>query len=294
MKKIKNLLFAALLLALFGNFSANAQKLLPRPPLFGIPAKTLPQNHWVIRGYWIYDNYTTMWNKTENKMTDIPSSISFKTNIVWGKIRYGITNNLTFILNVPYVNKSMVKNGVTKSGVGLGDVIGALLYKFYHNKKDRFLLSGLLFTKSPTGKVNNLTADELPLGTGSFDYGLAILPEKEFGKWDMRWSAFYLKRGKNNDDVDLGNVVSLEWSTAYNFSKKLIFENSLYYKRAFENSKNGTNIENSDSYVFQIIPAVQYRFGNSFFVQVVVPFNIYQKRTFGNAYETWLGLYYMF
>lgn len=293
MNKLRQKTLFILIVILFAGLSVHAQKLFPRPPLFGIPAKTLPQNHWVFRGYWINNNYNEMWNSVEGKMVDTPGNLDFTTNVVWGKVRYGITNNLTFILNVPYVHKSLVKNSMEKSGSGLGDVIGALLYKFYHNKKKRFLLSALLFTKSPAGKSKDLMPDELPLGTGSFDYGASILPEKEFGKWDLRFSAFYLNRGKNDIDVDLGDVMSFSWSTAYNFSKRLIFENTFYYKRVFENSKNGTSITNSDAYQFQIIPAVQYRFGNSFFVQAVLPINLIQKRPFGNSYETWFGLYYM-
>ncbi len=275
-------------------FGVRAQKLFPRPPLFGIPAKTLPQNHWVFRGYWIINDYTKMWSSAEGKMVDAPSSLNFTSNVVWGKIRYGITNRLTLILNVPYVKKSLTKNGVEKTGAGLGDVIAALLYKFYHKKSDRFLLSGLFFTKSPTGKSTNLSTTELPTGTGSFDYGFSILPEKEFGKWDLRFSAFYLARGKNDAGVNLGDVLSFSWSTAYNFSKKLILENTFYYKRFFENSKDGKNLPDTDAYLFQLIPAVQYRFGNSFFVQAVLPLTLTQKRPFGNSYETWLGLYYMF
>ena len=90
----------------------------------------------------------------------------------------------------------------------MGDIIGALLYKFHNDKPNRFLVSGLLFTKSPTGKLSGLGKNELATVTGSFDYGAAILPEKEFGKWDLRFSTFYLNRGKNDIDVDLGDVMS--------------------------------------------------------------------------------------
>ena len=293
MNKIRQNLLLILFLIMISSFSTPAQKLFPRPPLFGIPAKTLPQNHWVFRGYWINNDYTKMWSPVEDKMVDTPSNLDFTSNVVWGKVRYGITNKLTFILNVPYVRKSLIKNNLEKSGSGLSDVIGALLYKFYSNKKDRFLLSALFFTKSPVGKSTDLLPNELPLGTGSFDYGASILPEKEFGRWDLRLSAFYLIRGNNNTGIDLGDVMSFAWSTAYNFSKKLIFENTFYYKRIFENSKAGKNLTDSDTYLFQIIPAIQYRFGSSFFVQAVLPVNLIQKRPFGNPYETWLGLYYM-
>jgi hypothetical protein len=270
------------------------KKLTPRPPLFGIPAKTLPQGHWVFRGYWINNSYTQKWAATSGTMETMPANISYSTNVVWGKIRYGLTNKLTLILNVPYVNKEMAVNGMEKTGSGLGDVISAALYKLYHNKKQKFLVSALAFTKYATGKYKDLNNTELPLGTGSFDYGFSLLPEKEFGKWDMRWSAFYLFRGKNNSrNIDLGDALNLSWSTAFNFSPSLIFEGTLNYKKTFENKINGKSITDSDTYLFQIIPGVQYRIARTFLVQLVVPVNVSQKRTYGNTYETWFGLYYM-
>jgi len=193
--RINRLLLLALIISvniISLNSATFAQHLTPRPPLFGIPAKTLPQNHWVFRSYWIYNDYNSMWSSTDNSMTNVPGGLNFNTNFLWGKIRYGITNNLTAIVNIPYVHKSFTNNGISKTGSGLGDIIGALLYKFHNDKPNRFLISGLLFTKSPTGKYSGLGKNELATGTGSFDYGIAILPEKELGKWDIRLSAFYL------------------------------------------------------------------------------------------------------
>ncbi len=270
------------------------KKPTPRPPLFGIPAKTLPQGHWIFRGYWINNSYTQKWDAANGSMETVPGNTSYSTNVVWGKIRYGLTNNLTLILNVPYVNKKMSVNGTEKTGSGLGDVIGAALYKFYNNREQRFLVSALAFTKYATGKYKDLSKTDLPLGTGSFDYGFSLLPEKEFGKWDMRWSAFYLFRGKNSEtNVDLGDALDLSWSTDYNFSKNLIFEGTLNYKKTFENKKDGKNIADSDTHIFQFIPGLQYRIARTFLIQLVAPVNISQKRTFGDTYETWFGLYYM-
>ncbi len=293
MKKIKESILLVIVAVMAFSFSTEAQKLFPHPPLFGFPAKTLPQSHWVLRGYWINNNYDKMWNGTESKMIDTPENISFSTNVYWGKVRYGITSNLTFIMNVPYVQKSFKKNGIEKSGIGLGDIIGALLYKFYHNKKEKFLLSGLLFTKSPTGKYQNIGSSEMPLGTGSFDYGFALLPEKEIGKWDFRLSAFYLVRGNGAAGENFGDLISCALSGAYNFSKKIIAETTLNYKKTFDNRKDGVDVSDSDTYLLQIVPGIQYRIGDRFFIQAVAPVNLVQKRAFGDSYETWLGLYYM-
>ncbi len=275
------------------NSIVNAQELTPHPPLFGFPSKPMPVGHWVVRGYWMYNNYDLKYNNAEQSMSAIPENFSYSTNVVWGKVRYGISKRITAVVNLPYINKTMKNGNVSKTGNGLGDIITALRYNLYANKKSKFWFTTLLYAKFATGKSTDLTATELPTGTGSFDYGLIFIPEKSFGNLDMRFSAAYFVRGKNNADVDLGDLLWFSLMSDYNLSNRIIVEASLNYKRTFLNNKNGVNIENSDTYLFQILPGIEYRFGHRFYIQGVVPINLSQKRPFGNRYETWLGLYYM-
>jgi len=284
--KIINVLVITLLLLLTGQ-SVSAQKLFPRPPLYGIPAKTLPRGHWIFRGYAAFPHYSQKLNQATGEMIDLPNGTEITADSYTLKIRYGILKQVTAIVNLPYLHKKLTSPQVTKSSDGLGDVIGALLYKFYVNKPNRFLLSGLLFTKSPTGKADKLLPTELPLGTGSFDAGLALLPEWEIGKWDLRWSAFYIKRGKNKQDVNLGDVTSFSWSTAYNFSRNLIAEGSFLYKQIASDEAN------PQYHLVQFIPGIQYRLQRTFLIQLVVPLTLDAKLKFSSNYETWLGLYFM-
>ncbi len=265
----------------------SAQKLMPRPPIYGIPAKTLPQGDWIFRGYAVFPHFNQQLDRNTGKMADLPDGTDLTSDSYTFKIRYGIFNRLTAIVNIPYVHKRFTTPKIGKTGDGVGDVIGALLYKFYVNKPPRFLLSGLLFTKSPTGKAENPSDRQLALGSGSFDAGLAILPEWEFGKWDMRWSAFYIARGKNKSHIDLGDMTSFSWSTAYNFTQNLIAEGSLVYKQIAKDDAN------PQYHLFQFIPGVQYRLKRTFLIQLVVPVTLDAKLKFSSDYETWLGMYYM-
>lgn len=276
-----------LITLLFSFTSAQSMKLTPRPPIYGIPAKTLPQGRWIFRGYAVFPHFTQKLN-SKGQMIDLPDGTDFTSNSYTLKIRYGILNRLTAIVNIPYVHKKLSSPKGNKSGDGLGDVVGALLYKFYHNKVHRFLISGLLFTKSPTGKADKLKETELALGTGSFDAGLAVLPEWEFGKWDMRWSAFYIRRGKNKQNIDLGDVASFSWSAAYNFSRNFIAEGTLLYKTIAKDDAN------PQYHLFQFIPGIQYRLKRTFLVQFVFPLTIDAKMKFAANYENWFGLYYLF
>ncbi len=275
--------------------NTNAKKMpTPRPPIFGIPAKTLPKGFWIIRGYWIHPFFDQKLDTGSGEMIPMPDNMNFSSNTVIAKVRYGIIPKLTAILNIPFVSKEMTTPDVTKTGAGLGDVVGALLWKFHHNQEQKFLTSLLLYTKSPVGKSHNLATDELPLGTGSFDAGLAVLPEKEFGKWDMRWSAFYIMRSKNKEGINLGDIMQFSWTTAYNASKRFIGEASLVYKKGWENIKEGSAIPESDFHQFQVIPGAQYRLAQTFLVQLAVPVTLTSKMTFDSTIGTWVGLYYLF
>ena len=295
MRNVKYILVALSIFFLNSHsFGLTKKQLTPRPPIYGIPAKTLPQGKWIFRGYWILPQYDKMYSAEKGEMVNIPEGIKFSSNSVILKVRYGLTNRLTAIVNLPYVYKKMEKPGITKNNSGIGDLIGALLWKAHYNPHKRFLYSFLLFTKYPTGTSSNLSQTELPLGSGSFDIGAAFLPEKEFGKWDMRWSAFYVLRGKNKEQVDLGNVTSFSWSTAYNFSRNFIAEGTFLYKMIGNNSKNGKTIENTNAHLIQAIPGIQYRINHTFLIQLAMPVTLSSRLTFSDTFEPWIGWYYLF
>jgi len=266
----------------------------PRPPVYGIPAKTLPKGLWIIRGYWIHPFFDKKLDTHTGEMISLPDNMTVSSNTAIAKVRYGITSKLTAILNVPFVNKKMTLPDVTKTGTGVGDIVGALLWKFHHNKEKKFLTSLLFYTKYPVGKSYNLATDELPLGTGSFDAGLAFLPEKEFGRFDMRLSAFYIMRGKNKSDINLGDMTLFSWSTAYNASRNFIMEGSWVYKTSGNNKHNGVVMDGTNTYQFQFIPGAQYRIAQTFLVQIAFPVTLTSKMSFDSTIGSWVGLYYLF
>ena len=279
--------------AIAQNDTGNGKKLMPRPPIYGIPAKTLPKGKAIYRSYFTWYNFSQMYNQESGEMTGLPENMSFRSLSYTPKFRYGLTNRITLIANFPLYYNVMNKNGFVKKGIGPGDVQAALLYKFYHNKQKRFLISGLLYTKWPTGKASGLQENQLALGTGSYDAGLALMPEKEIGRFDMRLSAFYVFRSKNSADVALGDVQMLSFSTAYNFSTKFIAEGTILYKSALNNRKEGEIIPDTYARLSQLIVGGQYRIAPAFLIQAAVPVTLYAKTPFSSKYGVWIGIYYL-
>lgn len=297
MKKLKIVFTLILLIAATTVFAqsdtTHHKKLYPRPPIYGIPAKTLPQGHLIYRSYFTYSNYTMMYNSSQGQMTQLPSGMTLRSYSYTPKLRYGLTNQLTLIANFPLIDKVMSNSTITKIGKGLGDIKTALLYRFYFNKQKKILVSALLYSKWPTGKAKNLARDELPIGTGSYDAGLAIMPEKEIGKWDMRFSAFYIYRSKNPSGIDLGDVKLFSMSAAYDWSRDFITEATILYKTASDNVKNGQTLVGSYSRISQLVLGAQYRITRTFLVQAAMPITLYAKAPFSSKYDLWLGIYYL-
>jgi len=272
------------LLAMSALISAAPAKLTPRPPIYGIPAKTLPKKRLIIRGYFIYPDFAFRYNPSTDKMEKLPEGTELKAEIFVLKLRYGITNRITAIANFPIISKSFTTANFTKSSNGLGDCVGALLFKVHHNKKQRFLTSFLLWSKFPTARTNNLSPQELPLGTGSYDYGFAVLPEKELGKWDLRWSIFYKVKGKDYQGENLPDEISVSWSGAYNLSYRTIPEVSLVYNRTLNSS-------GPSYYYLKAVAGVQFRLKRTFLLQAVFLKNITAKLPFADNYAIWLGFF---
>ena len=297
MKKLRILL--ALLFVLVGTMgfaqkdTLHTKKLYPRPPIYGIPAKTLPHGHLIYRSYFTYSDFTSMYSSKQGQMVSLPSNMSFTTYAYTPKLRYGLTNRLTLIANFPLVYKVMRKDNLTKIGRGLGDIQTAMLYRFYFNKQKRFLISGLLYSKLPTGKATQITTGELPLGTGSYDVGVALMPEKEFGKLDMRLSAFYIYRSKNPAGVDLGDVQMVSLSTAYNWSRNFITEATVLYKYADNNRKAGQVLPGTYVKKAQLVLGAQYRLSRTFLLQAAVPVTLYAHAPFSSKYDLWIGFFYL-
>jgi len=289
-KQMLMMIFTAitLILLLQVSLTAKNKKLVPKPPIYGIPAKTLPKSKLIIRGYFIHPFFNKEYDKTSGKMVDIPSSNRLYANTFILKLRYGITDRLTAIVNLPFIGKSFSTPLFDKSSTGIGDSVAALLFRVYHNKKKRFLTSILAYSKFPTAKTDNLSSDELPLGTGSFDYGFAILPEKEFGKWDLRWSGFYKFKGENYKKLLQGNELTLSWSTAYNLSYRIIPEVSLIYDKIF-------STENSpDYYYFKIGVGMEYRLKRNLLVQLLALKTLDAKVPYSDSFSIWIGFFTLF
>ncbi|MCD6333625.1 MAG: transporter [Bacteroidales bacterium] len=253
----------------------------------------MPKGKLIYRSYFTFSDYTRMINPEKTAMTSLPKGLNFRSYSYTPKLRYGLTKRITLIANFPLYFKQMKNNGNTKTGIGPGDAVLALLYRFHYNKPGKFLISGLLFTKYPTGKSSHLAKEDLPLGSGTYDAGLALMPEKEFGKLDVRASVLYIFRSRNAQNSDLGNVQLFSLSTAFNFSKNFITEATILYKSSANNKTDGEIVPGSNTFMTQFIIGAQYRLAPTLLIQAAVPVTLTAKVPFQSWYDIWLGVFYL-
>lgn len=130
---------------------------------------------------------------------------------------YGITNDLTLNLQLPYVTRKGIRAGENDNGPEvhphddikeLGDAAALLQYKVYDDKFKVALLAGL---KAPTGKDNVIFEGEvleadLQSGSGSWDLFTGVAFTKDFGDFSLHSDLLYKHNNKGVGNSELGDI----------------------------------------------------------------------------------------
>lgn len=144
---------------------------------------------------------------------------------------YGITNDLTLTLRLPYVRRTDIREGHLHGGVpeihelgdssGIGDLSVLGQYRFYNNRAAQVEAALLLGVKIPTGSTNQTTSDgerfetEFQPGSGSWDglFGLALT--KRTGPWSFDANILYVLATQGAQDTDLGDRFQYNAAISY-------------------------------------------------------------------------------
>ncbi|MCL4431686.1 MAG: transporter [Epsilonproteobacteria bacterium] len=140
---------------------------------------------------------------------------------------YGVTDDLTFNLQLPYVTRKGIRAG-EDDGSGpvvdphddikeLGDVTALLQYKVYDDKFKVALLAGL---KAPTGKDDVTYEDEileadLQSGSGSWDLFAGVAFTKDFEDFSLHSDLLYKSNNKGVGNSELGDIFTYNVALSY-------------------------------------------------------------------------------
>lgn len=144
---------------------------------------------------------------------------------------YGITNDLTLTLRLPFVRRTDIREGHLHNGVpelhqlgdsaGVGDLGLLAQYRFLNNRATRTEAAFLLGVELPTGDTSVNTAEggrfetEFQPGSGSTDglFGLAFT--KRIGSWSFDANVLYVLATQGAQKTDLGDRFQYNAAVSY-------------------------------------------------------------------------------
>jgi hypothetical protein len=147
---------------------------------------------------------------------------------------YGVTNDFTVALRLPYVRRTGIREAVEDEATGdlevenfgAADGIGDLTlfgqYRFFNQNHTE--LAALFGLKTPTGRTNDLTAQgelfdaEFQPGSGSWDPLLGLAWTHHEGKWSYDGNVLYTLATTGTQNTDLGDRFQYNFAVSYRLS----------------------------------------------------------------------------
>lgn len=138
---------------------------------------------------------------------------------------YGITDDLTLNVQLPYVSRKGIRAGEIPAAVHphddieeLGDASALLQYKVYDDKFKVALLAGL---KAPTGKDDvtfegEVLEADLQSGSGSWDLFAGIAFTKDYEDFSLHSDLLYKYNNKGAGNSELGDIFTYNVALSYN------------------------------------------------------------------------------
>lgn len=147
-------------------------------------------------------------------------------------LAYGISDDLTVGLRLPYLRRNNIREGEMEGGVpevhskgdaaGLGDTVFFGQYRFF--KQDSMDASILFGVKAPTGKtdVNNQGARldaELQPGSGSWDAFAGAAVSRRRGRVGYHANVLFNQTTKGSQDADSGDAFFYNAAFSYRLTR---------------------------------------------------------------------------
>jgi hypothetical protein len=144
---------------------------------------------------------------------------------------YGVTDDLTLTLRLPYVRRTNIREGHVHGGVpeihelgdsaGVGDLSVLAQYRLLRDRATRTELSLLLGLQLPTGDTS-VHADggerfetEFQPGSGAWDGLFGLAYTKRLGLWSLDANVLYVLATEGAQDTDLGDRFQYNVALSY-------------------------------------------------------------------------------
>jgi hypothetical protein len=203
-------------------------------PIITQPGVTLPANMWaagVITQFSSFDSASDqkLRDLKDSGNTDVHSVSTYLQPSVFGA--YGLTDDLTFGLKVPYVFRTGVRSPDPDSDAintlgdphGFGDVSIFTQYRFFHSADNLNHAALTLGLKTPTGQTaltnnqgTNFETHHQP-GSGSWNPSAGVSFTRLMGSWSFDTNAMYTIATKGAQGTYLGDNIGYNIALSYAF-----------------------------------------------------------------------------
>lgn len=207
---------------------------------------------------------------------------------------YGLTNDLTLGLKLPYVSLRNIRASHAETpdelhnhgnSSGIGDLSVVARYRFIKDSNTGFGSSVIGGIKAPTGKttVNDsegerLEAEHQP-GSGSWDPIIGLAATKRIGDISLDANILYILSTKGSQETDLGDTLNLNAAVSWRAVKKdvavdLVLEANGQWKQKLK--IGGVKDPNSGETVLFLSPGLRLGFKNNMMAYISAGFPVVQ------------------
>jgi hypothetical protein len=253
----------------FAHHAGGVGNALGAGPIITISASTLDKDHSVAAvtlDYQSLDGLSTetLLNATANMPPGSPESNNvhdLRTIQAYAiSYAYGVTNDFTVALRLPYVRRTGIREAVEDEATGdlevenfgpadgIGDLTLFGQYRFFNQNHTE--LAALFGLKTPTGRTNDLTAQgelfdaEFQPGSGSWDPLLGLAWTHHEGKWSYDANVLYTLATTGTQDTDLGDRFQYNFAVSYRLTSLGSGEHPMFHgAEAHEEGDDGHHHE---------------------------------------------------
>jgi hypothetical protein len=248
----------------FAHHAGGVGNALGAGPIITISASTLDKDHSVAEVTLDYQSLSGLSTDTLLSATAAMPPGSPESNNVHDlrtiqayaiSYAYGVTNDFTVALRLPYVRRTGIREAVEDEVTGAlevenfgpADGIGDLTlfgqYRFVNQNHTE--VAALFGLKTPTGKTNDLTAQgelfdaEFQPGSGSWDPLLGFAWTHHEGKWSYDANVLYTLTTTGTQNTDLGDRFQYNFAISYRLSSLGSGEHPMFH--GAEHHEEGDN-----------------------------------------------------
>ncbi|MDD5731005.1 MAG: transporter [Candidatus Omnitrophica bacterium] len=238
--KRKRISIAVLLAALFifpgkgyCHHAAAGGSLGQACPIITVSATTLPKGDKYIGLYTAYTGFGAF-DASELQEAAIEGNDIHNIKYLFTEsiaAAYGVTEDLTLNLNLPYVLRAHIREGSVESGIsgienhgsseGISDLAVLSEYRFFYDKNKGLEAAFLFGLKTPSGNTGikdktgaRFTTEHQP-GSGSWDPQAGIALTRHLRKFSFDTNYSYTFANKGAQDTYLGDIFNYNFSVSY-------------------------------------------------------------------------------